>query len=157
VSEREVITQMYATGDQEKILKEGFSLLDMKLYLEVHGYNADGFEIGPEQLDQLIGEAVPFIALIRDGGYNHFVVVKGATGRHLLIGDSAKGARVMARGDFEQIWDGRIAFVIHSPQELARFNVPGDWRVVPRVELRNLVVQDNFAALTTLRRAATDF
>jgi len=157
VSEREVITEMYARGDQAKILKEGFSLLDMKLYLEGHGYSADGFEIDAGQFDQLLAENVPFLALIKDGGYNHFVVIKGATGSHVLMGDSAKGGRVMPRRDFEQIWDGRIAFVIHSHQDLARFNVPDDWHVVPHVALGRFVTHDNLAALTFLRPGPNDF
>jgi predicted double-glycine peptidase len=157
VSEREVIAEMYARGDQPKILKEGFSLLDMKVYLEAHGYGADGFEIDVGQFDQLLGENVPFIALIKDGGYNHFVVIKGATGSHVLIGDSAKGGRVLPRRDFERMWDGRIAFVIHSHQDLARFNVPQDWHVVPQVALGGVVTNDNLAALTFLRPGPNDF
>jgi predicted double-glycine peptidase len=157
VSEREVIAEMYARGDQAKILKEGFSLLDMKLYLEARRYSTDGFEIAPEQFDQLIAEQVPFIALIKDGGYNHFVVVKGATKRHVLIGDSAKGGRIMPRGEFERIWDGRIAFLIHSHQDVSQFNVPHHWRILPRTALGEFVTPDNLAALTFLRPGPNDF
>jgi predicted double-glycine peptidase len=157
MAERQVIVQMYARGDQAKILKEGFSLLDMKIYLEGRGYQADGFEIEAGQFDQLIAENIPFIALIKDGGYNHFVVVKGATGTHVLIGDSAKGARVMSRQDFEKIWDGRIAFLIHSNQTVARFNVPDDWHILPRAALSNYLTQDNMSTLTFLRPGRSDF
>lgn len=157
VSESAVITEMYARGDQPKILEEGFSLLDMKLYLEAHGYSADGFEIEPGQFDQLVTERVPFIALIKDAGYNHFVVVKGATDRHVLIGDSAKGGRILLRRDFEAIWDGRIAFLIHSHQDRAHFNVPSHWRVAPQVALSTYVVRDNVSTLTLLRRGPNDF
>ena len=41
---------MFVRGDQAKIKREGFSLLDMKRYLEAHGFEADGFE---EPLDKL--------------------------------------------------------------------------------------------------------
>src|SRR5262249_35738456 len=37
--------QMYAVGDQASIRKLGFSLLDMKRYLESLGYVADGFRV----------------------------------------------------------------------------------------------------------------
>jgi predicted double-glycine peptidase len=157
VSEREVIVHMFARGDQPKILKEGFSLLDMKLYLEARRYSADGFEIDRKQFDELIAEQVPFIALIKDGGYNHFVVVKGATKRHVLIGDSAKGGRIMPRAEFERMWDGRIAFLIHSHQFMAQFNVPHHWRVVPHMALGTFVTHDNLAALTFLRPGPNDF
>jgi predicted double-glycine peptidase len=43
-SEESAIAVMYVRGDQAKIRREGFSLLDMKLYLEQHGFRADGFE-----------------------------------------------------------------------------------------------------------------
>ena len=38
VSEAEVFKAMYAVGDQEKIQKVGFSMLDMKRYLDEHGH-----------------------------------------------------------------------------------------------------------------------
>jgi hypothetical protein len=156
-AERNVVAEMYSRGDQPKILKEGFSLLDMKVYLEAHGYGADGFEIGADQFDQLLAENVPFIVLIKDGGYNHFVVVKGATDTHLLIGDSAKGGRVMPRRDFERIWDGRIAFLIHTHQDAARFNIPDDWHVLPKPTLAEYLTHYNLAALTFLRPGRNDF
>src|SRR3954451_23242215 len=41
VTEEAVFKEMYENGDQEKIHKEGFSLLDMKRYLAAHGFDAD--------------------------------------------------------------------------------------------------------------------
>lgn len=43
VTEHAVFTAMYERGDQQKIRREGFSLLDMKVYLEENGYDADGY------------------------------------------------------------------------------------------------------------------
>ena len=45
VTEQAVFNEMFARGDQVKIRKEGFSLLDMKTYLEAHQFKADGFEL----------------------------------------------------------------------------------------------------------------
>jgi predicted double-glycine peptidase len=158
VPEGPIIMEMYARGDQPKIRKEGFSMLDMKVYLEAHGYSADGFEIGPDQFDQLVGENVPFIALIKDGGYNHFVVVKGAAKDAVLVGDPAKGARILPRREFERMWDGRIAFLIHSHQDIAQFNVPEQWRVVPQVGLTNFVTTyDNLTGMMLMRPGRNDF
>lgn len=157
VGERDIVAHMYARGDQPKILKEGFSLLDMKNFLELLGYSADGFEIEPGQLDQLIAENVPFIALIRDGSYNHFVVVKGANATHLLIGDSAKGGRILRRNEFEKIWDSRIAFLIHSHQDGVRFNVPSDWHIAPRAVLGEPLHRDSLANSLLLRPGRNDF
>jgi uncharacterized protein len=157
VGERDIVAHMYARGDQAKILKEGFSLLDMKNFLELLGYSADGFEIESGQLDQLIAENVPFIALIRDGGYNHFVVVKGANATHLLIGDSAKGGRILRRKAFEAIWDSRIAFLIHSHQNGVRFNVPSDWNIAPRANLGEPLHRDSLANSLLMRPGPNDF
>lgn len=157
VAERDVVAFMYARGDQPKILKEGFSLLDMKNLLEAIGYSADGFEIEPGQFDQLIAENVPFIALIKDGGYNHFVVVKGTNATHVLIGDSAKGGRILRREEFERIWDGRIAFLIHSHQNVARFNIPSDWHIAPRASLSEPLIRDTHTTALLMRPGRNDF
>jgi predicted double-glycine peptidase len=152
MAEPAIISAMFGRGDQAKIVKEGFSMLDMKLFLEGLGYEADGFEIGPDQFDQLLGENVPFIALIKDGGYRHFVVVKGANGKAILLGDPAKGARIVPRPEFDKLWEERIAFVIHSHQDVAQFNVPAQWRVVPQVALGNLMTMYDSLSNTMLMR-----
>ena len=43
VSEQDVFSEMFVRGDQAKIKKEGFSLLDIKNYLANHGFDADGY------------------------------------------------------------------------------------------------------------------
>lgn len=147
---------MYQRGDREKIQQEGFSMLDMKDYLEARGYAADGFEIGAEQFTQLVGESMPFIALLEEKGYNHFVVVKGAAGEHVLIGDPSRGTRVLRRAEFEQLWQGRIAFLIHSHKHVAKFNVREHWRIVP-VFLGEGVPRDSLAAVSIMRRGPNDY
>lgn len=155
LSEREVLEAMFVKGDQAKIRREGFSLLDMKNYLESHGYRADGFQV---TLDKLVSTSTPAIALIRDNGYNHFVVVKGTRDDKVLIGDPAIGARVMARADFEKIWANQIFFVIHSHRDLAQFNVGDHWRVHPAALLDQAISRDSLAAITLLRPdPSTDF
>jgi hypothetical protein len=126
VNEAQVFQAMYERGDKAKIQKAGFSLLDMKRYLESMGYQADGFEIG---LDKLAEAGVPGIALVRENGYNHFVVIKGLRGGQVLLGDPAMGTRVLTQADFERIWHGGIIFVIRNQTERARFNEPDHWRV----------------------------
>jgi len=90
VTEEKVFEQMFLNGDQSKIRLEGFSLLDMKRYLESLGFEADGFE---EPLGKLVTASLPAIVLINQSGYNHFVVVKGVRDGRVLIGDPAGGAR----------------------------------------------------------------
>src|SRR5690606_12380707 len=67
VSEQQVFEAMFAAGDQERIRRQGFSLLDMRKYLSGRGYKADGFRIA---LDLLADKAsVPAIVLINTNGY----------------------------------------------------------------------------------------
>jgi predicted double-glycine peptidase len=129
VTEREVFERMYARGDQKKIQKEGFSLLDMKQYLASRGFEADGFR---QPLDKLKEERLPAIALIVDSGYHHFVVIKGLDAERVLVGDPAKGTRSIPRASFEASWPSRLLFVVHNRRELARFDLAADWRAAPR-------------------------
>jgi predicted double-glycine peptidase len=125
VTEAQVFEAMFQQGDQQKIKRAGFSLLDMKRYLEARGYQADGFEVS---LDRLGEARVPAIALIRENGYNHFVVIKGLREDRVLVGDPSVGARVMTRDEFERVWHGGLLFVIRSHTDIARFDVPNHWR-----------------------------
>lgn len=126
-NEAEVFKAMYEVGDQDRIQKLGFSLLDMKKYLSSIGYQADGFRIS---LKEVQDAAIPAIALIQVGSYKHFVVIKGVVGDHVLIGDPALGLREYNSADFEKLWNG-IAFLIHDqPASEADpvFNSAEDWR-----------------------------
>ena len=98
VSEQDVFSEMYQRGDQNKIRKEGFSLLDMKNYLEAHGFEADGFVA---EIEQLQTAGIPAIALIKENGYYHFVVIKGMRKDRVLIGDPSAGTRSMPYTKFK--------------------------------------------------------
>lgn len=128
VSEQVVFQEMYVHGDQAKIQREGFSLLDMKRFLESRGFLADGYELPLSKLEEA---KVPAIVLVVENGYHHFVVVKGMQGNRVLVGDPAMGTRALTREHFEQIWDSQLLFVIHNREEQARFNLYADWRVAP--------------------------
>ena len=132
VSEQAVFVAMFRAGDQAKIRREGFSLLDMKHYLAAQGYQADGFEAPLEALEQI---GIPAITLVSENGYNHFVVVKGLRDGRVLLGDPAFGMRAMSRERFERIAKEKILFVIRDHQDAARFNLAADWRVAPRAPI----------------------
>lgn len=132
VDEQTVFEKMFATGDREKIQREGFSLLDMKVYLQSYGFQADGFEAPLEKLEQA---KIPAIVLINEKGYNHFVVVKGIDRDRVLIGDPSGGTRGLTRAAFGLLWTNGIFFVIYNRQELARFNLAQDWHAAPRAPI----------------------
>jgi predicted double-glycine peptidase len=145
---------MYRHGDQAKIQREGFSLLDMKRYLESHGYQADGFEA---PLDKLESARIPAIALINENGYNHFVVIKGVRDGRVLIGDPAGGTRALARAAFESRWVNQIVFVITNKQELAGFNLAADWRTVPRSPTSDGIIREGLNGITIPKLGPSDF
>lgn len=128
INETAVFTDMYRVGDQERIKKYGFSLLDMKEYLSAHNLRADGFRV---DLPKLMEIGVPAIALIVTSGYRHFVVVKGVRGDRILVGDPARGTRTITREKFASLWNG-IAFVIRDKASVGKthFNRDDDWSVV---------------------------
>ena len=132
VTEQAVFDEMFARGNQEKIRREGFSLLDMKGYLGAHQFQADGFEL---PLDKLLESGLPAIVLISDKGYYHFVVIKGMRDGRILIGDPSTGTRAISREGFDAIRVNKLLFVIHNKQTQARFNVDEDWLVAPRAPL----------------------
>lgn len=145
--EREVFEQMYADGDQAKIRREGFSLLDMKRFLHSRGFEADGFV---QPLDKLKEERVPAIALITENGYHHFVVIKGLDRDRVLIGDPATGTRALPREAFEQQWKQKLLFVIHNRMDSARFNTATDWQLAPSAPMAAGIVRD--AMVNTIPR-----
>ena len=124
VDETDVFRRMYEVGDQARIQREGFSLLDMKRYLDASGYQADGIRA---TIDELARVGVPAIILVQENGYNHFVVIKGVHNGRMVVGDPSIGTRVLPREYVESIWVGGILFVIRSHRQLAKFNAPADW------------------------------
>lgn len=152
--EATVFKKMYERGDQAKIRREGFSMLDMKLYLDNTGLRAEGVK---GSLDQLVAAKVPAIALVRENGYAHFVVVKGVRDGRVVIGDPAMGTRVVKRADFERHWTNGILLVVNNRTELAQFNNERDWRVRPKAPIGYAVGAGNSVDVMLLRRGPMDF
>lgn len=142
-SERAVFDAMYAMGDQAKINREGFSLFEMKQYLESIGYQADGFRV---PLDKVARVGIPVIVLIEWKNYKHFVVVKGVEDGYVLIGDPARGNKVMKEQDFMAEWKDGIIFAVHNANQVAQqhFNDPNEWRGRPTSPLSSGRQDPNF-------------
>ena len=150
VDERAVFMQMYQRGDQAKIRKEGFSMLDMKRYLETRGYHADGFQL---PIDKLAVENVPAIVLLTERGYRHFVVIKGVERGRVLVGDPAMGTRALSLERFQKLWVNHILFVVYNKREAAKFNQADDWRVAPGAPLQLGVDRERLLDTLPVRRA----
>ncbi|MDA5194740.1 C39 family peptidase [Govanella unica] len=143
VTEMTVFKEMYDHGDQTRIQAYGFSLLDMKRYLERHGFQSDGYRVN---LDRLRQASLPAIALINTNGYKHFVLIKGVIGDEVVIGDPALGVRVMPADNFTKMWNG-IAFILRSDQTTGQqhFNLAADWGVRKRASLALAMKQQSLA------------
>ncbi|HYR26353.1 MAG TPA: C39 family peptidase [Aquabacterium sp.] len=154
ITEAEVFEQMFQDGDQERIRREGFSLLDMKRFLASRGFEADGFQL---PLDKLADQQTPAIVLLNERGYMHFVVVKGMRGDRVLLGDPANGTRSISRAAFEAAWPSQLLFVIHSHLRTARFNQAADWRVSPDAPLTTAISRESLQGITLPKNGPGDF
>lgn len=154
VTEETVFQEMYQLGDQAKIQREGFSLLDMKLFLERRGFAADAFE---EPLDKLAAAGIPAIVLIKENGYFHFVIIKGIRDQRVLIGDPSAGTRAVTRNEFESLWVNRTLFVIYNNQNIAAFNTATDWHVAPRAPLASGVNRSGLGNVVLPKLGPGDF
>ena len=146
IDEATAFKAMYAGGDQAQIRKLGFSLLDMKRYLESLGYTADGYRA---PLAILARANTPAIVVIKVENYKHFVVVKGLTGGRVLVGDPATGLHVYSEGQFSKIWDGTL-FVIHDGPAKPSFNSEIEWRYIVTPPTGALVSEQQ--SISTLTR-----
>lgn len=115
VSEAQVIDAMLELGDQEKIAKDGFSMLELKRFSERLGYVSAGFRI--EDVNNLTKLQVPAIALVNTRGYAHFVVVKGVDQGRVFIADPAFGNRSLSIAAFDKEWSNVILVVLSETRD----------------------------------------
>jgi predicted double-glycine peptidase len=145
ITEAEVFKAMYAVGDKQQIRQLGFSLLDMKRFLETRGLYADGYRATLRQLEHA---NAPAIAVIVIGQYRHFVVIKGVRGGKVLIGDPAQGLKTYSEADFSKMWNG-IIFTIHDrPGIKVAYNRSEEWSVWPRAPLGEPLSTSTLSSLT---------
>ncbi len=109
VTEHEVIEGLLEVSDPEVVRVKGFSLLDIKNYVQTLGMRARGYKIAPEMLESV---KVPTIALVDMKGYKHFVVVNKTVGDKVYIADPALGNRIVPKEQFVKEWNGLVFAVI---------------------------------------------
>lgn len=143
--EQQIFLAMWQKGDQAKIRKLGFSMRDMKLYLDGLGLRAEGYRLTPEQLHRL---GQPGIVVLDLKGYKHFVVVKGVSRSAVLVGDPMLGLKTYPFAEFSRMWNGIVLAV--APQSSVRpplYNLPGEWGSWSRAPLEQAARE---AAITDL-------
>lgn len=145
--EIEVFDFMFANGDQSLIMRQGFSLLDIKRFLESQGYVSDGYRVS---IDQFTNAGIPAIALITIRGYRHFVVVKGISEDSVLVGDPALGLKEYGLDEFESMMASDIFFVVRNyvPTGRDHFNMETEWAANPSAPFGSATQQTSLGTLT---------
>jgi predicted double-glycine peptidase len=91
----------------------GFSLLDLKHFVQARGYRAEGFS--DMSLEELADLKIPAIVPIHSKGVDHFVIVQGVFGGRVVLADPAFGNMTMKAKQFQGVWKNGIAFLVHPP------------------------------------------
>lgn len=104
-----VIEGMLRNADEELVAQRGFSLLDIKRYVESLGMRGRGYRVDEDRLRSL---RVPGIVLMDVRGFRHFVVLKQVIGDRVEVGDPILGNRSVPIDEFLESWPSRAVFVV---------------------------------------------
>jgi uncharacterized protein len=124
-SEQQSFAQMWKAGDKPVITKSGFSMFDMKNYLQSIGLHSEGYRMS---INDLRKGKRPAIVLLDINGYKHFVVVKGVIGDTVLVGDPIRGLMQYKAPDFKKSWNGiALAIVDGATRDRPDYNLLREW------------------------------
>ena len=108
--EKWVMDGMLAMSDPELVAEYGFSMLDMKNYVEMLGMEAKGFKVSAENIDQL---KIPSIVLLNIKGFHHFVVLKKIDSeQRVYLADPALGNHIISMDEFLAGWNNIVLAIV---------------------------------------------
>jgi len=110
VTERYAAERMLEKTDPQKVrARGGFSLLDLRLFVQGRGYQGNAYQgLSIEDLKIFHAPIVPISTM----GYNHYVVFNGTADDQVLLADPAFGHRRMSQEEFSRVWMDGMAFVV---------------------------------------------
>ena len=113
--------QEYLANPDLVRIRQGFSLLDLKRYVDGLGY--EGIGLGQLALPDLF-ERAPIIVPVNLQGFPHFVVFRGGTKNSVLLADPAFGNITISKDKFFNGWInykdiGHVGFVVTQAGALA--------------------------------------
>jgi len=108
-SEDVVMEGMLKVGDPKIIRSKGFSMLDMKRFVESMGMRGRGYRLSEERLKKL---RIPVVVLMDINGYRHFSVLKRVSNGEAFLADPVLGNRRMPFDEFKQAWANRVVFAV---------------------------------------------
>ena len=109
VDETTVIQGMMDGADPALVRQRGFSMLDIKHYVEALGMRGRGYRVDEERLRSL---RVPALVLMNVHGFTHFVVLKQVHRDTVELADPMLGNRSMPLAAFVKSWPSRVLFVV---------------------------------------------
>lgn len=142
VPERTIAETMLERTDAELVqARLGFSLLDLKRFVDARGYQGIGY--AEVSLDDLV-ELGPAIVPVRITSFDHFVVFRGRMGDRVLLADPAWGNRIMHVATFAEVWRDHLAFVVErqggdAPPDQLRAR-PADFGLAPPAARRAAIL-----------------
>lgn len=156
VSEQEIIEAILKVSDIQRIMeRKGFSLLDLKRFIESRGFTGVAYRLDLGSLAEMDSPAIVPISIL---GYYHFIVVRGIEGGRVFLSDPARGRLTLPVGRFEHMWyagnrlggPGGIAFVVLPPGQDKPGKPgpplrPSDRRFVADERILSLVRQHSFS------------
>lgn len=109
VDETIVIQGMMEVSDPAIVRQRGFSLLDIKHYVELLGMRGRGYKVDEARLRTL---RIPGLVLMNVNGFTHFVVLKQVHDNTAELADPILGNRSMPLADFIKSWPSHVVFVV---------------------------------------------
>ena len=148
-TENQVIMGLSQYGDLEQIKKrQAFSLLDMKRFVKVLGYQGDGYTIDLEDLKTI---DKPCIVPIKIFNYRHFVVFRGIYKDHVFVTDPWRGDMSFTLKEFYEIMYEKAIFVVSNekgPVLNALRLTKDDLNFIDEDTAREIIFDHNTAAAT---------
>lgn len=120
VGPEEIFAELWSHADEDS-QRLGFSLLDLKKFLERHDFQGDGYNISLAELGR---EGASALAIVNVDGNSHFIVVRGFRDGQVLINDPGFGLVKISERRFHDIWRDGVLFVIRD-RENPRAPDPG--------------------------------
>jgi predicted double-glycine peptidase len=109
VDETTVIQGMMGVSDPAIVRQRGFSLLDIKHYVELLSMRGRGYRVDEARLRTL---RIPGLVLMNVNGFTHFVVLKLVHNDTVELADPILGNRSLPLADFIKSWPSHVVFVV---------------------------------------------
>lgn len=109
VTEEDMLNGLFAVSDPNLVREQGFSLLNIKHYVERIGLRGRGYNVEADTLENI---NIPTIVLLDIKGYKHFVVLKKTDQDLVYLADPALGNKIMPKDEFLSSWNGIVFAII---------------------------------------------